>query len=588
MATGTITSDTGSNLEIVAEWTATPDVSGNCSAVTVDVYLTHYSLYCGALSGSYVKIGTEIYNFTKAISQENDVYTKTHIATYSTTVDHLSDGTKSINISVGWNFSGTYNGVSIGMLEASKTVTLDPIPRASTLKAPFLVSIGSAYTFTVTSHLSSNRHKITFNLGESCVTTDYLGATTATLTIPTELAYAMTDGVTKEGTCVLHTYDSEGKKTGDHEVALLYKVPSDSDYKPSFTLKATPVSDSTLVNEKGLYVQGITKVKVDIEDVVCKYGATARFSLISIGATKYTGYSATSKELSSGETEIVAKVTDSRGLTLTKSLSVNVHPYCLPFAADVTVFRCDENGEESDGANCFSVCARKVFSSLDNTNKAEMFCSYKVHGTEFYASEFPLVSEEKTVVNAGLLPSNSYDVKVVCRDAAGGESESLAVIPTALVDMHMKNGSVRFGGYCEKKGFECNWDANFGAGVSIGEKPISDFVVEWGESGIWKYRKWNSGISECFGNSGVKSYSIKVPWGSLYHNETMGNSVAYPEGLFAERPVVKASPRREGSAVFITPKTVGSETATPDYYIVYPTEDNLSVSLDLYCVGRWK
>lgn len=27
---------------------------------------------------------------------------------------------------------------------------------------------------------------------------------------------------------------------------------------------------------------------------------------------------------------------------------------------------------------------------------------------------------------------------------------------------------------------------------------ISDYVVEQGESGIWTYRKWNSGVAECW------------------------------------------------------------------------------------------
>lgn len=32
-----------------------------------------------------------------------------------------------------------------------------------------------------------------------------------------------------------------------------------------------------------------------------------------------------------------------------------------------------------------------------------------------------------------------------------------------------------------------------------------DFIVDTGTEGIWTYRKWNSGIAECWGNVPTKS-----------------------------------------------------------------------------------
>ena len=41
-------------------------------------------------------------------------------------------------------------------------------------------------------------------------------------------------------------------------------------------------------------------------------------------------------------------------------------------------------------------------------------------------------------------------------------------------------------------------------GAEIDEKlskvdTIADYIVEQGTSGIWTYRKWNSGVAECWG-----------------------------------------------------------------------------------------
>ena len=38
----------------------------------------------------------------------------------------------------------------------------------------------------------------------------------------------------------------------------------------------------------------------------------------------------------------------------------------------------------------------------------------------------------------------------------------------------------------------------------------ADFVVEQGTSGIWTYRKWNSGIAECWGRTSISSLTTNV------------------------------------------------------------------------------
>lgn len=59
--------------------------------------------------------------------------------------------------------------------------------------------------------------------------------------------------------------------------------------------------------------------------------------------------------------------------------------------------------------------------------------------------------------------------------------------------------------------------------------PVADYIVGQGTNGIWNYRKWASGVAECWGYD-TKTVVCTTTYGSLY-----GGSVAItlPSGLFA-------------------------------------------------------
>jgi hypothetical protein len=78
--------------------------------------------------------------------------------------------------------------------------------------------------------------------------------------------------------------------------------------------------------------------------------------------------------------------------------------------------------------------------------------------------------------------------------------------------------------------------------ITVDDDPQVDYVVEEGTSGIWTYRKWTSGIAECWGSETV-SFQPKYPWGSVYAETVIDQTapnyggvklikVNYPTGLF--------------------------------------------------------
>ena len=67
----------------------------------------------------------------------------------------------------------------------------------------------------------------------------------------------------------------------------------------------------------------------------------------------------------------------------------------------------------------------------------------------------------------------------------------------------------------------------------------TDYVVEQGTSGIWTYRKWNSGRYECHAFYNFSSYAVNTARGSLYSGAWV--NVAFPSSAFTVSPNVTAT-----------------------------------------------
>ena len=126
-------------------------------------------------------------------------------------------------------------------------------------------------------------------------------------------------------------------------------------------------------------------------------------------------------------------------------------------------------------------------------------------------------------------------------------------------------------------------------GVEIGG---ADYVVETGTSGVWTYRKWNSGIAECWCKRSV-STTINTAWGSLYTSGALsGTNVTLPF-TFAEVPNVNVSLYNNAAGAFImvsgswNPPTT---TTTGAYELARGNALTTSYSFgfNYQVMGRWK
>ena len=123
-----------------------------------------------------------------------------------------------------------------------------------------------------------------------------------------------------------------------------------------------------------------------------------------------------------------------------------------------------------------------------------------------------------------------------------------------------------------------------GFGTSGGEAGSADYVVEQATSGIWTYRKWNSGIAECWGGSS----SLHPTFGSSYGNGYYAPAVAdnnFPAGLFTTAPELMLSPI-SADGVWLGVSALTSAGFT--YYPYCVMSGAHYYQWDAYAVGTWK
>lgn len=118
--------------------------------------------------------------------------------------------------------------------------------------------------------------------------------------------------------------------------------------------------------------------------------------------------------------------------------------------------------------------------------------------------------------------------------------------------------------------------------VSINDDPIVDFVIEQGISGIWTYRKWSSGIAECWGYY-EKTVSIAG------NGHTAMNLPAMPT-LFTTSPVVTVSGGGTANPAIFASYTRAYSATGLDIYLhnLSGTALNNTGWINVYCIGKWK
>ena len=116
-----------------------------------------------------------------------------------------------------------------------------------------------------------------------------------------------------------------------------------------------------------------------------------------------------------------------------------------------------------------------------------------------------------------------------------------------------------------------------------------DRIIEQGTSGDFTYRKYASGVSECWG-SVSRTFNISTTWGNLVYSEEWYES--FPSGIFASAPtfceIGWASNSGQNWAMVVLGDGL-TASKTQGYALARPGGASATVSgkTQVHAIGRW-
>lgn len=512
-------------------------------------------------------------------------------------------------------------GISAGVIEQTKSLTLTTIPRASTLEA---LSCNTAYfngtmTYKYRPKITTyyNRCNIALNIdgGYTAIKTIDLGKKGAALysatvnlseselsTIYNQLPSA------KQGKLrfTLRTYSDSGysAQVGDADyLEITLAIPDIDATKPTATMTLSPVSSLSSPFDT-LYIKGRSKVDANFTNGEGKYGASIVSYKMSVAGKSYGSPFTSVYITTEGEVTVTGTVTDSRGYSRTYTQKINVLPYANPRIIPVTgeseivAARCDSGGNLSDSGTYLKIKAKRSYSKVSGHNNCSVQYRYKAEGGSYSAWTTILATTATSdeIVTGALLGTldvmSTYLVQVQAVDTIGETGTTTISLPTERVYMH-KAGSINalgIGKYAEEEntvdiGEDITVKVRGGLKLGANGFEVADFICEDTILGSWRCRKWNSGVVEAYGSVSVTVYPEGV-YGSLYYEAV---DVALPSGLFAATPYIQIQTLCQYGLFAAHLRTLSKSAI--NVFISNSNIDSrgeLEVTLFIYAFGKWK
>lgn len=531
-------------------------------------------------------------------------------------ISHNNDGTKTVTLSGVW-CSAISGGWAPYSLSVSGEVTLPTIPRATT------PGIGGV-TMGETAHISLPRassgftHTLRYVFGGAAETIAAGVATGYDWLVPESLAAQIPDAASGKGTLTCETY-SGSTLIGTKSVTFTASVPGSM--KPAVLsgwAAVTYDNSGTAAENMAAWVQGYSKAKAafDASKVTCRQGAgVSKFSITYLGKTT-AGNPCRTETISTTGATVRCTVTDSRGLTAWEDFNIALLEYAPPALVGADLFRSDGEGTAADGGAHIAGVARVRYSELGGLNSVTLKGYWKGVGGSYGAGETLTVGTVGLVTgNVEISPDRSYVALLVLTDSLGNTARYEENIPTEKVAFHLKEGGkgAAFGKAAETEGvleLAEDWhlkltgatDLNAAAEKIAVLDPggvvryrtkaelqgdlAADYIVSQGTSGIWTYRKWASGVAECWLESEL-TLTGSTPVANM-------NDSAYLSYVDVDLPFTfKTQPRAVANGVLGTGTGFVNVWCRNGYneITVYVTgnQNNAAITIrSMIVTGRWK
>lgn len=398
----------------------------NQSNVTVTMYAqsdsSSYGAYNLDASGNSVKMtvnGSQVISKTMAMDFRNRA--TVNLGSWTGNISHGADGKKTLACSGSFSISGS-SYLSNGSISCS--IVLDQIPRATkpTLSAS-TIALGNAVTIKIAPAVSSWTHNLYYRVGTGSWTRFATGVkANYAWTLPLAIADNFPSAASGTITIGVNTYNGSTQIGGTQTVNLNITIPAS--VAPSVSSVSVSECEQLIETFGAGYIQGKSRflVKSSVSGV---YGSWITGYRFDVGSQSYTNTSS-SYEMQetvrdAGTVAVRVTVTDSRGRTASRSITVSILPYSVPQITGFDCSRCgDAKGAVNNSGEFLKAYMTFSVSSLNNNNTGK----YKLEYCQTGASSWTALTSGDSYNYSGtfisstalLNSANSYQVRLTVWD----------------------------------------------------------------------------------------------------------------------------------------------------------------------------
>lgn len=345
---------------------------------------------------------------------------------------------------------GNISGYNSGLSTAAVLTVKNPASTGSLDKTTVPMDGSSKIKLTISSADNAFTHKAIWKTGSATVTQNVAaGVTSTTLTVPLAWCAQFPSAVSGSGSVTLETYNGS-TKVGEKGYTFAVTVPAS--VVPSFTGLAATLVPNGVDSSITKYVQGYSKVALVINGASGAQGSTITAYSITGTDTNANAASVTSGPFNtSGSLTFTGKITDSRGRTATKTVTITVQPYSMPSLSGAVAYRCLSNGTKNNSGTYVLMKATSVFSSIDGQNTGTLQGRVYMKGATPGAWQ-AMTSGSNLITGGGsILITKTYIAEIRITDKLNNYILPFT-IPTDLILLHGMDGvqGAAVGKYAER------------------------------------------------------------------------------------------------------------------------------------------
>ena len=521
---------------LILEWEGEQNIANNTTTITANLYLqsngSGYTIQ-DISSASTAKIIIDGTTYTKTTANVTiSGNQKKLIYSVTKTVTHKTDGTRSVKMSGSLviNIQLTYGWVGTVTLDET-TFELNAIPRASSITSFPNFTIGENFTVTISRASSSFTHDLTLKVGTATIKTVTGVATSYTFSLSQaeqDIIYAATPNSTK-ATVTLFCQTKSGSSNVGPPVSKNATATVPASVVPTFDAIIHSEYVQDVAQKIGKYVQSLSRLNLEIAGAQGAKFSTIKSYQIDFDGVSYNARTATSAAIKgSGNLTVTGKVTDSRGRTATKTVTVNVLPYAPPQITEFSLQRCDEDGTPNLIGEYVRVERVGSVSSLLNVTEKNSL-TYRIKCKERGGSDIWATVKEETISGVSLTGADvisdfpitkSYDFILEISDQFN-TTFTLGVLSIGTVPLSLSPHGIGVGKVWQQGVLDVFGEIFCNDGEMDGLVP----VVESGSNDNGSYVRWSNGLQICWGS---KTFPGEGWSGSGDKRYLVGQSLTFP------------------------------------------------------------